>query len=84
MSEEPVGTITHYFAPPQVGVVRLTAGVKVGDTVACRGHGADLQQTIVSMQMDRAPVDTAAPRSEVAIQVDQRVREGTQVYRVTP
>ena len=84
MSEEPVGAITHYFAKPQVGVVKLTAGVKAGDILAFRGHGADFQQTIASMQVDHAPVETAAPRTEVAIKVDQRMREGTQVYRVTP
>ena len=49
MAEELVGTITHYFAKPQVGVVKLTAGVKVGDTLAFRGHGAGFQQTIASM-----------------------------------
>ena len=33
MSEELVGTINHYFAKPQVGVVKLTADIKVGDTL---------------------------------------------------
>ena len=84
MTEEFVGTITHYFAKPQVGVVKLTAGVKVGDTLAFRGHGAGFQQTIASMQVDHVPVEAAAPTTEVAIKVDQRVREGTEVYRVAP
>ena len=84
MSEEPVGAVTHYFAHPQVGVVRLTANVKVGDTLVFRGHGAGFQQTIASMQVDHGPVENAAPETEVAIKVDQRVRQGARVYRVTP
>ena len=84
MAEELIGTVTHYFAEPQVGVVKLTLGVKVGDTLAFRGHGADFQQTIASMQVDHVPVETAAPTTEVAIKVDQRVRAGTEVCRVTP
>ena len=84
MADELVGTITHYFAKPQVGVVKLTGGVKVGDTLVFRGHGAGFQQTIASMQVDHVPVEAAAPTTEVAIKVDQRVREGTEVYRVAP
>ena len=28
MAEEPVGTVTHYFAKPRVGVVSLTGEVR--------------------------------------------------------
>ncbi len=34
MSEELVGTISHYFAKPQVGVVKLTAAIKVTPLLA--------------------------------------------------
>ena len=84
MSEELIGTIGHYFAKPEVGIVKLTAGLKVGDTLRLSGHGAEFQQTVTSMQLDHAPVETASPGTEVAIKVEQRVREGTHVYRITP
>ena len=42
------------------------------------------QQTIASMQVNHVPVETTAPTTEVAIKVDQRVRAGTEVCRVTP
>ena len=84
MAEELIGSVTHYFAKPQVGVVKLTASVKARDTLAFRGHGAGFQQTIGSMQVDHIPVEAAAATTEVAIKVDQRVRTGTEVYRVTP
>lgn len=84
MSEELVGTISHYFAKPQVGVVQLTADIKVGDTLRFSGHGADLQQAVTSMQLDHASVESASSGTAVAIKVDERVREGTEVYRITP
>ena len=84
MSETLIGTISHYFAKPQVGIVKLTAGLKVGDTLRLSGHGAEFQQTVTSMQLDHVPVETASPGTEVAIKVEQRVREGTDVYRITP
>ena len=83
MAEELVGTISHYFPKPQVGVVKLTAGIKVGDSLHISGHGADFQQAVTSMQLDHVPVEAASSGAEVAIRLDQRVREGAQVYRIT-
>ena len=84
MSEERVGTVSHYFAKPQVGVVTLTANIKVGDTLRFSGHGVDFQQAVTSMQLDHVAVETASSGTAVAIKVDERVREGTEVYRITP
>lgn len=84
MAEELVGTITHYFPKPEVGVVKLTAGLKVGDVLHFRGHTTEFQQEITSMQVEHENIDTAAAGDEVAIKVDQRVRAGDEVYRVTP
>ena len=50
MAEHPVGTVTHYFGKLQVGIVSLTADITIGDTLQFRGHGADFQQTVSSMQ----------------------------------
>lgn len=84
MAEELIGSVTHYFAKPQVGVVKLTGDLKVGDTLRLSGHGADFQQTVTSMQVDHLAVDTASPETEVAIKIEERARAGTQVYRITP
>lgn len=84
MAEEPVGAITHYFPKPQVGVVKLTAAIHVGDTLRFRGHTTDFQQRIDSMQLEHAAVEDAAAGTEVAIKVNERVRGGDEVYRVTP
>jgi hypothetical protein len=83
MTELRVGTVTHYFAKPNVAVLSLTSDVAVGSTLRFRGHGADFEQTVTSMQVDHAPVQSARAGTEVAIQVDQKVKAGTEVYRVT-
>ena len=82
MSEELVGTVGHYFPKPQVCIVKLTAALKVGDRLHFSGHGADFQQAVASMQLDHVPVQAGSPGHEIAIKVDQKVREGTQVYRI--
>ncbi len=84
MAEERIGTITHYFGKPEVGVVKLEADVKVGDTLHFRGHTTDFEQKLESMEVDHAAVESAEPGAEVAFKVSERVREGDEVYRVTP
>lgn len=84
MAEELVGTITHYFAKPEVGVVKLVAEIKIGDTLRIHGHTTDVEQEITSMEVDHAAVETAAAGTEVAFKVTGRVRAGDDVYKVTP
>ena len=83
MAEYAVGTVTHYFGKPKVGIVALTGDVNTGDTLLFRGHGTDFQQAVKSMQIDHVAVDAASAGAEVGIKVKKRVREGTEVYRVS-
>ena len=83
-AEQHVGTVMHYFSEPHVGVLELDADLEVGETLRFRGGGADFQQVAQSMQIDHRSVQTASAATAVAVQVDQRVRAGTRVYRVTP
>ena len=83
-AEQLVGTVVHYFARPEVGVIHLGADLNIGDTLHFLGRGADFRQVVTSMETDHRLVESASADNEVAVKVDQRVRAGTQVYRVTP
>ena len=82
-SEEHVGTVTHYFDQPQVGALDLEATIEVGDLLRFEGHTTDFSQEVTSMEIDHEPVRSAGPGDEVALRVEERVREGDDVYRVT-
>jgi putative protease len=84
MSEQALGQITHYFAKPEVGVIKLTGNLSVGETLHFRGHSTDFQQRITSMQVEHENVESAAAGSEVAVKVDERVRPGDEVFKVAP
>jgi len=84
MSEDLVGTVTHYFATPSVAVVRVTDSIRTGDVVQFRGHTTDFEQQIRSMEVEHARLEAAEAGTEVAIQVVERVRKHDNVYRVTP
>lgn len=84
MPESLVGKVTHYFGRIGVAVVKLSAPLSQGETVHFRGKSTDFVQTVESMQIEHQPVHEAKPGDEVAIKVVDRVREGDEVYKVTP
>lgn len=67
-----IGKVTHYFDKIGVAVLSLTAPLSVGNTVKI----GELTQVISSMQLDHEPIEKAKKGDDVAIKVDQRVKDG--------
>ncbi len=85
MSEQLVGTVTHFFKGPGVAVVKLTEGhVALGDQLHFVGHTTDFTETVNSMEVEHKKVDEADAGDEIAIQVIDRTRQHDQVYRIAP
>jgi putative protease len=85
MSEQLVGTVTHFFKGPSVAVVKLTEGhIALGDQLHFVGHTTDFTETVNSMEVEHKKVERAEAGDEIAIQVIDRARQHDQVYRVTP
>ena len=83
MSEQLIGTVTHYFGKAQVAAIKITEGeLHVGDTVHFVGHTSDFTQTLDSMQIDSAPIDTARVGDEIGVRVPEHAREHDKVYKV--
>ncbi len=83
MAEELIGTVTHYFGRPGVGVVELSGDIKVGDRIRITGHTTDFEQVVTSMEVEHGKIEAAAAGEEIAIQVAEQVRAHDQVFRVT-
>lgn len=83
MSEREVGVVSHYFGKVDVAGIDLTGDLAIGDTIRISGHTTEFTQTVDSMQIDHASVDTAGRGDQIGIKVADRVREGDTVYRVT-
>lgn len=71
-----VGKVHHYYDKIGVAALVLTGPLAVGDTVKISGHGQEVTQTISSMQIDHRQVEKAKKGDDVAIKVDQEVKEG--------
>ena len=83
MPEIVVGKVSDFFARPVVAGIELTANLKGGDKIHIKGHTTDLELTVGSMQINNITVDQAKAGDNIGIKVDERVRRGDIVYKVT-
>jgi hypothetical protein len=80
--EVEIGRVTHYYNHLNVAVLKLTDGLKLGDTIHVLGHVTDLTEKVASMQVNHHPVVWVKPGDDVAVVVAEPVREHDIVYRV--
>jgi putative protease len=78
---EAIGTVTHYYGHLSVAAVSLTSPLSVGDRIHIKGHTSDLVQTVESMEVDRQKIEQAKPGDDVALKVDDHVRDSDRIYR---
>jgi putative protease len=79
--ENIIGIVTHYFPKVRAAVVKLKAGLAVGDYVKIKGHTTDFTQNVNSMQIDHVPISKAKTGQEIGLQVDSRVRQHDILYK---
>ena len=77
-----IGIISHYFNHINVAALVLSAPLSVGDNITIKGHGKEFSQSIASMQINHQFVEKAKKGDDVAIKVDQPVKEDDEVIRL--
>ena len=80
--EKPVGVVQHYYGGIEVGIIKFNQPVKVGAEIKFKGATTDFSQKIASMQYEHAEIPGAKKGQEVGIKVDDKVREGDEVFLV--
>jgi len=82
-SLEKVGEITHFFTRIGVAVGDLSGPLKVGDRIAIKGMTTNFEMTVTSMQVEGAEIEAAGAGDDIGMKVDDRVRQGDLVYRLS-
>jgi len=83
MADVKVGKISHYFGNIQVAVLEVEdEAVNVGDTIKIVGHDKEFEQKIESMQVEHDQVETAEKGMSVGLKVEEKVKEGDEVFKV--
>ena len=84
MVEEKIGVVEHFFTKVSVAAIKITNGeLKVGDTIHIAGANTDFIQKIISMEINRNPVEIVKTGDDVGIKVNERVREHDIVYKIS-
>ena len=78
---EAIGRVSHYFSHLSVAAVSLSDTLTVGERIHIHGHTTDLVQVVTSMEVEHQSVERAGPGDDVAISVDDHVREHDLVFR---
>lgn len=81
MAEEKIGKVTHYFDQIGVAVIALEKPLAKGDSIHIKGKKSDLTQSVDSMQIEHAPVDSVEPGQDFGIKVDSAVEVGDEVFK---
>jgi len=79
---KPIGTVSNYFDHVKVAAIKLTGGLKVGDTIRLVGGESDFEQEIDSLQIQHEKVDSAKAGDEIGLKVAEKVRKGYRVFKV--
>ena len=83
MPEVEIGKVSDFFAKPVVAGIELTAPLQQGDKIHIKGHTTDIELIIESMQIDNINVEQAQAGDAVGIKVNDRVRRGDIIYKIT-
>ena len=84
MPEQLIGKVTHYFDKIGVAVVKTEKDeLAVGDTVKFKHGDKEFQQVVGSLEVDKIAVGKIKVGEEAGMKVDEPVKEGWEVYKVT-
>ena len=83
MSEQLVGSVTHFFNRAGVIAIEMSEGeLRVGDTIHVVGHLTDFTETVGSMQLEHEQKEVVKTGDLVGIKVVGKARPGDDIYRV--
>lgn len=82
MTEQKVGTVTHWFGRIRVASVKLEGPVRLGDWLRVDHAGRRVWARVKSMQINHKPVEAADAGQEVGIKLPGRAHLGDPVVKV--
>lgn len=77
---KPIGEITHYYEKIQVGVIKLSKKLEVGDMITYFTCNDSYEQIVESMEIDRKPVFAAGRGKEIGLKLYKAPRVGSTVF----
>ncbi len=77
-----IGKVNHWYDHVSVGVVKLSAPLKVGDRVKVRHGDSEFESEIATMEVDHKSVTSGKKGDEVAVRFPQKAKAGSVLLAV--
>lgn len=79
--DKQIGKVTHFYDKLGVAIVDLDSGsLKVGDSVKFKHGDEEFTQTVESLQIEHASVDSVKKGDSFGLKVSQPAKPGTLVF----
>ncbi|PIU42769.1 MAG: hypothetical protein CO034_02540 [Parcubacteria group bacterium CG_4_9_14_0_2_um_filter_35_11] len=82
IKEKLIGKVTHYFPKVGAAIVKLEDNLQIGEKIKIKKGEMEFEQAVQSMQIDHKDIKEAKKGQEVGLKVDQKVKEGWEVYKI--
>lgn len=79
---QPIGMVTHYYDRINVGVLKLSSTLRLGDRLRLKGKQGEFDQVVKSMQVEHKPIEVAQKGADLGFKVDQEVRTDAIAYKI--
>jgi len=76
----PVGKVTHWYDKISVAVVKLTKGLKVGDSIKVKHGDSEFGDEVSSIQLNHEAIKSGKKGDEVAIKLSQKASVGSEIH----
>jgi hypothetical protein len=82
MEYQYVGVVTHYFDRIGVAVILLDQELYLDDWILLQGPRTSVEQQVYSLQVNHEAIDKGQAGEEIALKVEDVVREGDEVFLI--
>jgi translation elongation factor EF-1alpha len=82
MEGKQIGVVSNYFDHVGVVAIKLTAGLKLGDTIRIVGGDSDFTDVISSIQIQHEKVEKAKKGDEIGVKISEKARKDYKVFLV--
>ena len=80
MATKKIGEVIHYYDKIQVAIVKLSAPLKINDSIKFKHLSTEFTQTVESIEFEHKKIPSAKKGAEIGLKVDQPVKKKTEVF----
>ncbi|MBU1323599.1 hypothetical protein KKE48_03465 [Patescibacteria group bacterium] len=81
MADKKIGTVIHFYDKILVAIVKLSAPLKINDSIKFKHGDKEFTQTVNSIELEHKKIDSAKKGAEIGLKVIQPVKEKTEVFQ---